>query len=219
MKAAPVFLSLLLAMVSHAQQQNSGSAKSTGKCSPPVTGSNNTVILHCDTVKDAHDMQKLLQMMHDTNASTAELSTKVDEVLAEMKRTHTPPPSMGDLAERTDDLVQAINGELCSYGFDRHSMCNKTIRIKEKRPSSQDRQALEDWHWDISEEFRHVYLARVRDLRKEYADLHYSDDELNLVLQSINMTENDPVHRMILVGPIEIIAERLQALAGKLPKQ
>lgn len=135
----------------------------------------------------------------------------------------TIEPSYGDLAKTSNQLYDDIMSDLYSYGWSGWSewfpsQRNRPLIIK-PMPDGKDRQALENWHWDVSEKFRLVYLKRVIAIRDRFATLQFVDEDLDSELREIKETEKDPVFRMIQPGEIQQIAERLKVLAAKIPRQ
>jgi hypothetical protein len=109
---------VLYASIAYAQQENSGPATSHAKCSPPVTGTKNTVIVHCNDLQSREDIKKLLQMIHDSGASTQQILKKLDQMAEEMKGRHLTADQIRSFSELLKPMAGSTVAISCNQSSD-----------------------------------------------------------------------------------------------------
>lgn len=142
-------------------------------------------------------------------------------------------PSVGNLKERAIELSHEIMEDLYVHGWPmmrhEHRMVFKDLPHLTEMPPIEDMKRSTIWHESRSGYFRFRFLARVRDLRDEFSQLHLRDRRLDDFFKTDAMiTEANnrlraagqrdlPSERVLLPQEIEEIAECLIRLASQLP--
>jgi len=136
-------------------------------------------------------------------------------------------PSIGNLKERAIDLSNEIMWECLTRRGWRKWQTDPNNHNPFILTMPEDKEGMLKWNISASNRFRARYLKRVADIRKEFADLHLRDEQLDqsfegiesldIERQQIGHKTGNPFMDDGLILPVEIeqIAERLKVLAAQ----
>jgi hypothetical protein len=245
--AAPVIRSkltasviLLISVSSWSQTAGTGSATTKGRCSPAVTGSKNTFVINCGIdQKQGQEMLTILNRILAEQLDPNAVMRKLDEILGAVSTT-------GNLRDRALGTSMQILTDLWSNGLPVHQGGPQPpvgFVVIHQMPA--DKKEQTEWATQRLKHFDAMYRT-VAANRDELRELHLSDDSLNrLLLKEDERLEAESLERemqrlyrdignasniksettsltaewTLMPQEIEEVAERLMALAQKVPSQ
>jgi hypothetical protein len=167
---------LAFALPCVAQTPKTGDAKTTGSCSPAVSGDNNQFTINCQGISKAMGtkMIELLNKVVANQTTPDAIEKRVDETLKAL--------AYGNLRERTIDLVR-----------DLHQTTESRVETRPIAPWTPEKStAYASWLQTTFAIFQFRFSAPIHNLRDEYRQAHIEDVRLNSDLESFDFKTNVP---------------------------